>query len=65
MTVAGRIKTVYDLLKDKLNSPTITFTSGVNAASAESRDRKQIDRSPLCGTSLAENGLCPKCGYRK
>ena len=65
MTVEGMIKIVYDLLKDKLNIAKITFTSGVNAASAEFSDRKQIDRCPLCGISLDENGVCPKCGYRK
>ena len=65
MTVEGMIKIVYDLLKDKLNIAKLTFTSGVNAASAEFADRKQIDRCPLCGISLDENGVCPKCGYRK
>ena len=35
LTVEGMIKIVYDLLKDKLNLVKITFTSGVNAASAE------------------------------
>ena len=65
MTVEGMTKIVYDLLKDKLNIAKITFTSGVNAASAEFTDRKQIDRCPLCGISLDENGVCPKCGYRK
>ena len=52
-------------MKDKLNIAKITFTSGVNAASAEFTERKQIDRCPLCGISLDENGVCPKCGYRK
>ncbi len=65
MTVEGMIKIVYELLKDKLNIAKITFTSGVNAASAEFDARKQIDRCPLCGISLDENGVCPKCGYRK
>ena len=65
MTVEGMIKIVYDLLKDKLNIAKITFTSGVNAASAEFGDRKEIDRCPLCGIALDENGVCPKCGYRK
>ena len=23
------------------------------------------DRCPLCGILLDENGVCPKCGYRK
>ncbi|MHA4984983.1 6-carboxytetrahydropterin synthase [Cetobacterium somerae] len=35
LTVEGMIKIVYELLKDKLNIAKITFTSGVNAASAE------------------------------
>ena len=65
MTVEGMIKIVYDLLKDKLNIAKITFTSGVNAASAEFLARKVIDRCPLCGISLDENGVCPKCGYKK
>ena len=65
MTVEGMIKIVYDLLKDKLNIAKLTFTSGVNAASQEYADRKQIDRCPLCGIALDENGVCPKCGYRK
>ena len=65
MTVEGMIKIVYDLLKDKLNIAKITFTSGVNAASCEFDARKEIDRCPLCGISLDENGVCPKCGYRK
>jgi len=65
MTVEGMIKIVYDLLKDKLNIVKITFTSGVNAASAEFPAGKSIDRCPLCGVALDEKGVCPKCGYRK
>ena len=65
LTVEGMIKIVYDLLKDKLNIAKITFTSGVNAASAEFTTKNNIDRCPLCGISLAENGVCPKCGYKK
>ena len=65
MTVEGMIKIVYDLLKDKLNIAKITFTSGVNAASAEFSPKNKIDRCPLCGVALDENGVCPKCGYRK
>ena len=65
MTVEGMIKIVYDLLKDKLNIAKITFTSGVNAGSCEFSDRKEIDRCPLCGISLNEDGVCPKCGYNK
>ena len=65
MTVEGMIKIVYDLLKDKLNIAKLTFTSGVNAASQEYEVSKSIDRCPLCGIALDENGVCPKCGYRK
>lgn len=65
MTVEGMIKIVYDLLKDKLNIVKITFTSGVNAATEEFPPHKSIERCPLCGVALNENGVCPKCGYRK
>ena len=65
MTVEGMIKIVYDLLKDKRNIAKLTFTSGVNAASQEYDTRKVIDRCPLCGIALDENGVCPKCGYKK
>ena len=65
MTVEGMIKMVYDLLKDKLNIAKITFNSGVNAACQEYTPSKKIDRCPLCGIALDENGVCPKCGYRK
>lgn len=65
MTVEGMIKIVYELLKDKLNIAKITFTSGVNAASAEFDTTRTIDRCPLCGIALDANGVCPKCGYSK
>ncbi len=65
MTVEGMIKIVYDLLKDKLNIAKITFTSGVNGASEEYEPKNDIDRCPLCGIALDENGVCPKCGFRK
>jgi 6-pyruvoyltetrahydropterin/6-carboxytetrahydropterin synthase len=66
MTVEWMIKIVYDLLKDKLNIAKITFTSGVNGAVQE-YDVKQPERErcPLCGIALNENGVCPKCGYKK
>ncbi len=64
MTVEGMIKIVYDLLKDKLNIAKITFTSGVNAATAEFDTKNTIDRCPLCGIALVD-GVCPKCGYTK
>jgi 6-pyruvoyltetrahydropterin/6-carboxytetrahydropterin synthase len=67
MTVEGMIKIVYDLLKDKLNIVKITFTSGVNGAVQEygQAHQKEKDRCPLCGILLNENGVCPKCGYKK
>ncbi|MCS3347051.1 hypothetical protein NXU84_08940 [Parabacteroides distasonis] len=66
MTVEGMIKIVYDLLKDKLNIAKITFTSGVNAGSAEFSTKHNIECCPLCGVALNnEEGVCPKCGYRK
>ena len=65
MTVEGMIKIVYDLLKDKLNIVKLTFTSGVNAATEEYPSHMSVDRCPLCGIALNENGVCPKCGYRK
>ena len=65
MTVEGMIKIVYDLLKDKLNIAKITFSSGVNAATQEYQPSRTIDRCPLCGIALNENGVCPKCGYKK
>jgi 6-pyruvoyltetrahydropterin/6-carboxytetrahydropterin synthase len=67
MTVEGMIKIVYDLLKDKLNIVKITFTSGVNGAAQEygKERQKEKDRCPLCGIALNENGVCPKCGYKK
>ena len=65
MTVEGMIKIVYDLLKDKLNIAKLTFTSGVNAASEVFETHNAIDRCPLCGIALNENGACPKCGYKK
>jgi len=65
MTVEGMIKIVYDLLKDKLNIVKITFTSGVNGATEVYDSGKEKDRCPLCGIMLNENGVCPKCGYKK
>ena len=65
MTVEGMIKIIYDLLKDKLTIAKNTFTSGVNAGSQEYTPSLKIDRCPLCGIALNENGVCPKCGYKK
>ncbi len=66
MTVEGMIKIVHSLLKDKLNIVKLTFRSGDNTASAEFETvEDRIDRCPLCGIALNEQGVCPKCGYRK
>ncbi len=65
MTTEGMIKIVHSLLKDKLNIAKITFTSGVNAASEEFEANLELDRCPMCGVTLGENGVCPKCGYNK
>jgi 6-pyruvoyltetrahydropterin/6-carboxytetrahydropterin synthase len=65
MTVEGMIKIVYDLLKDKLNIVKLTFTSGDNGATEEYEPKKEMDRCPLCGILLNEDGVCPKCGYKK
>ena len=65
MTVEGMIKIVYELLKDKMNIVKLSFTSGVNEASAEFPSKNQIDRCPLCGIALDANGVCPKGGYKK
>ena len=65
MTVEGMIKIVYDLLHEKLNIAKITFTSGVNVASEEYAVKETVARCPLCGIALDENGVCPKCGFKK
>jgi 6-pyruvoyltetrahydropterin/6-carboxytetrahydropterin synthase len=65
MTVEGMIKIVYDLLKDKLNIAKLVFVSGDNSAVQEYTPQGSKERCPLCGILLNENGICPKCGYRK
>ncbi len=65
MTVEGMIKMTYELLKDKLNIVKITFVSGDNTASEEFTIDGTVDRCPLCGVALDEQGLCHKCGYQK
>lgn len=65
MTVEGMIKIVHELLKDKLNIVKLTFSSGVNKASECYEPSLDIERCPLCGIALDENGVCPKCGYSK
>lgn len=65
MTTEGMIKMTHDLLKDKLNIAKIIFTSGLNAACQEFTPGAEKDRCPLCGILMGENGICPKCGYKK
>lgn len=65
MTVEGMIKIVYDLLKNDLNISKIIFQSGDNTASQEYPISKTIERCPKCGVKLNENGVCPKCGFKK
>ncbi len=65
MTVEGMIKIVYELLKDKLNIVKLTFSSGVNKASEDYPSTMSLERCPLCGIALDEEGVCPKCGYKK
>jgi len=65
MTVEGMIKITYELLKDKLNISKITFASGDNKASKEFEIHNTMDRCPMCGILLDENGVCKKCGYVK
>ena len=65
MTAEGMIKIVHDLLKDKLNIAKLTFVSGDNKACQCYTPRGTHDRCPLCGVALDENGVCPKCGFRK
>lgn len=59
------IKIACVLLNDKLNICKLTFISGVNAASQEYVPQGIVDRCPLCGIALNEDGICTKCGYRK
>lgn len=56
---------IRNLAKDKLNIVKLTFTSGVNVATEEYKPKKEVTRYPLCGVELNENGVCPKCGYKK
>ncbi len=54
-----------DVLDCMLNIVKINFTSGANDATEEYEPHKTMDRCPLCGIALNENGVCPKCGYKK
>ncbi len=65
MTVEGMIKIVHCLLKDKLPIARLTFVSGDNTATEQYVPTLHVDRCPLCGIALDDNGLCHKCGYRK
>ena len=65
MTVEGMIKIVYDLLKDKLNIAKITFTSGVNAATADFTTHNEIDRCPLCGNCAGRKRRMPQMRLQK
>lgn len=64
LTVEGMIN-VYSLLKDKLNIVKLTFTSVENAASEEFTTKNNIERCPLYGIALGENGVCTKCEYKR
>ena len=48
----------------QLNGETF-YPAVIHAASAEFETKNKIDRCPLCGIALNENGVCPKCGYKK
>lgn len=65
MTVEGMIKITYELLKDKLNISRITFASGDNTATKEFTVHNTMERCPMCGVALDEDGVCYKCGYVK
>lgn len=65
MTVEGMIKITYELLKDRLNITRITFNSGDNTATNEYPVHRTIERCPLCGVALNEEGICYKCGYSR
>jgi len=47
------------IIGSKLNIAKLTFTSGVNAASQEYEFKGTVDRCPLWGIALDENGVCP------
>lgn len=65
MTVEGMIKITYELLKDRLNITRITFNSGDNTATNEYPVHRTIERCPVCGVALNEEGICYKCGYSR
>ena len=48
-----------------MNIVKLTFTSGDNTATADYESDKSFERCPCCGVALNEDGVCPKCGYRK
>lgn len=64
LTAEGMIKIAHELLKDKLNIVKITFVSGDNTASEEFSVCGSMDRCPVCGVAMNDEGVCPKCGYQ-
>lgn len=65
MTVEGMIKMVYDLLKDKLNIAKLTFTSGVNAASAEFQTNNKIRPLPAVRNCAERKRRMPQMRVQK
>ena len=79
MTVEGMIKIVYDLLKEKSRAAGLSANAWLmrelernrplryreEETRAEFDTKNDIERCPLCGISLNEEGVCPKCGYKK
>ncbi|MDO5732468.1 MAG: 6-carboxytetrahydropterin synthase [Eubacteriales bacterium] len=61
MTVEGLMQIAYDLLKDKLNIVKMTFTSGVNGASAEFPSKNDAELCPCCGSEQSANSDCCNC----
>ena len=63
--------TLFDLIaveKERENLPPLLInmdSQAPNKAVEEYDVKGTRDRCPLCGIALNENGVCPKCGYRK
>ena len=64
LTVEGMIKIVYDLLKDKLNIAKITFTSGVNAASAEFKPIFRLIAARFAASRSMKKAFAPSAATR-